>query len=731
MTTNNPLVGLRDIPDFAAIDAAHVEPAMTALLAEVEAGLERLEAEVTPTWDGLMTPLERLTDNLELAWSAVGHLLSVRNTDAMRKAYELMQPEVVRVSMRIAQSPRLFAALEALRADEAVWGGLDDAQRRIVEASLKDARHAGVGLEGDERTRFNAIQTELAALGTTFSNRVLDATKAWSMTLTEQDEVAGLPPSALALAAQQARAAGAEGATAESGPWRITLDHPSFAPFMQHSRRRDLRERVYRAYVARAAEFAPDAQRTDGDDAGQHDNREIIARILALRAEKAQLLGFPHFAALSLDSKMAASVDDVDALIGELRGASRDAAFAELDALRAFAAEPTSVDPDSTLPAQTEPLMNWDTAFWAEHLREARFGLTDELLRPWFPLPKVLDGLFALAERLFDVRITAADGQAPVWHEDVRFFRVLRAGPQGDEPVAAFFLDPYSRPAEKRGGAWMNECLGRSALLAPDGQAVRLPVAYLVCNQSPPVDGEPSLMTFREVETLFHEFGHGLQHMLTRVEHGMASGIRGVEWDAVELPSQFMENWCYRREVIDTISGHVETGEPLPEALFDKILAARQFMAGSAMLRQLYFATLDLALHRRGGAAGTADAVPADFGAIVQIQRATAADYTVIPPLPEDRFLCHFGHIFAGGYAAGYYSYKWAEVLSADAFAAFEEAGLDDDDAVRRTGRRFRDTVLAEGGARHPMEVYQAFRGRAPSTDALLRHNGLSAGRAA
>ena len=356
---------------------------------------------------------------------------------------------------------------------------------------------------------------------------------------------------------------------------------------------------------------------------------------------------------------------------------------------------------------EADDLRNWDVAFWAERLREQRYAYSDEQLRPYFPLPRVLDGLFALAERLFGVRVRAADGEAPVWHPDVRFFRVAD---EDGTPLAAFYLDPYSRPAEKRGGAWMDECVGR----APG----RLPIAYLICNQAPPVGDKPSCMTFDEVHTLFHEFGHGLQHMLTTVERPLAAGIRNVEWDAVELPSQFMENWCYHRETLLGLSSHVETGEALPDELFQKLCAARTFRAGSNMLRQLYFALLDLELHHTW----TPDGGESPF----DLQQRIAAHTTVIPPLPEDRFLCGFGHIFAGGYAAGYYSYKWAEVLSADAFGAFEDAGLGDPAAVASTGRRFRDTVLALGGSRHPMEVFRAFRGREPSTEALLRQSGLA-----
>lgn len=691
-TADNPLLDRTALlPRFPEILPEHVAPAMEQVLADVEREFEAFEAAVAPSWAHAVEPLERLNDRLERPWGVVGHFLGVRNSDALREAHEQVLPAVVQLGMRIGQSRPLFRALEALR-DGPDWASLDAAQRRIVESLIRDARLAGVALEGEARERFNEIQTELAELSTRFNNHVLDATKAFALTLRTPDEAEGLPPSLLALGAQLAREAGEEGATAENGPWRIGLDSPCFGPFLQHSRRRDLRERLYRAFVTRASR-------------GELDNAPLIRRILSLRAEEARLLGFGSYAEMSLSVKMAPDVAAVERLLEELREASHEAARRDLDDLRGFARERGAPEADD--------LQLWDVAFWAERLREERYAYSEETLRPYFPLPRVLEGLFRLAERLFAVRITPADGDAPVWHEDVRFFRVAD---EGGRPIAAFYLDPYSRPGEKRGGAWMDECVGRSRLLASEGD-VRLPVAHLVCNQSPPTDGKPSQMTFGEVNTLFHEFGHGLQHMLTRVDYGMAAGIRNVEWDAVELPSQFMENWLYHRETVRDLSGHVETGEPLPDALFDKILAARTYRAGSDMLRQLYFACTDLALH--AGYDPEGDESPFD------VQRRVAERTTVIPPLPEDRFLCSFGHIFGGGYAAGYYSYKWAEVLSADAFGAFEEAGIEDEAAVREIGRRYRDTVLALGGSRPPMEVFVSFRGREPNTEALLRHAGL------
>jgi len=693
---DNPLYrGSREptaLPAFDRIEPAHVEPAVRELLRELEVDLDALERSAEPTWSGLVDPLERLGDRLGRVWGVVGHLMGVRNSDALRASHDAVQQHVVDFRLRLGQSRALYDQLEALRAGDA-WPELDQGQRRIVEALLRDARHSGVGLEGAAKERFNAIAREQAELSTRFGNHVLDATRAWALVLRDPAEVEGLPDSWRALAAQSAAQAGEDGATPETGPWRLTLDLPSFVPFMQHARRRELREQAYRAYITRASR-------------GDEDNAPVIERLLALRQEEAELLGYADYAELSLASKMAPDVDTVLGLLEDLRRSSYDAAAKDHEELGAFAAAQ----------GETPELRHWDVSFWAERQREARFDYSEEELRPYFPLPVVLEGLFGLAERLFGVRIDAADGDAPKWHDDVRFFRVRDSG---GADVAAFYLDPYSRPGEKRGGAWMDECLARSSLFG-EGGGPRLPVAYLVCNQAPPVGDRPSLMSHSEVTTLFHEFGHGLQHMLTRVGYGLASGIRNVEWDAVELPSQFMENWCYHAPTVRSISRHYESGEPLPTELFEKIDRARTYRAGSAMLRQLYFGLTDLALHH-----GYRDRAEGETA--FDVQRRVARRTTVLEPLPEDRFLCSFGHIFAGGYAAGYYSYKWAEVLSADAFAAFEEAGLDDADAVEATGRRYRETVLALGGSRPPMDVFVEFRGREPRPDALLRHSGLAA----
>lgn len=692
-TTENPLLIGKGLPPFEAIKPEHVVPAVTELLAELEDSLSSLEEKVTPSWEGLVEPLDRITERLSWSWGIVSHLMGVKNSPELREADEEVQPQVVQFINQLNQSEPLYQAFKALREGEE-WQKLEPAQQRIVEAAIREAELSGIGLKGKQQKRLNKIQLELAELATRFSNHVLDATKAFSMTLTTQEEVNGLPPSLLSLAAQAARAAGEEKATPDKGPWRITLDYPSYIPFMQHSTRRDLREKLYKAFISRAS-------------SGQLDNTPLIERILELRQEKAQLLGFESYAELSLASKMAPGVAAVEKLLEELRQASYDAATQELAELREFAAKKGA--------DEAADLKHWDISFWSERQREEKFAFSAEELRPYFPLPRVLEGLFSLVKRLFSITVTAADGQAPVWHEEVRYFQITD---ETDTPIAYFYLDPYSRPGEKRGGAWMDECINRGRINEDGKVTTRLPVAYLVCNQTPPIDNKPSLMTFGEVETLFHEFGHGLQHMLTKVDYPGAAGINNVEWDAVELPSQFMENWCYDQPTLMGMAKHYQTGEPLPEHYYQKLLAARNYMSGTAMLRQLHFSLIDIELHHRYQP--DSEETPA------QVRHRIAQTTTILPPLPEDNFLCAFSHIFAGGYSAGYYSYKWAEVLSADAFAAFEDAGFENEEAIAQTGKRYRDTVLALGGGLPPMEVFKAFRGREPSTEPLLRHSGLA-----
>jgi oligopeptidase A len=702
-----------DLPKWSSITPEHVRPAITAAVAAANAEIDAIEAsfaEKTPTtWAELMDPLERLSERLSRPWGVVSHLKGVRDSEALREAYDACQPEVVTASLRIGQSRPVYDALVALAEDASAWSKLTPAQRRAVECEIRDAKLSGVALDGAEKERYNEIAKELSALSTEFSNNVLDATKAFEHVCEDKSDVVGLPKSALELAAQTAATRGGrEGANAEDGPWMFTLDAPSYMAVRMHAENRELREKVYRAYLARASEFAADA--AEGEDGKKKgDNAPLIERILTLRAEKAKLLGYDTFAEVSMAKKMA-TLASAESLLEDIRSRARPAAERELEEIRAFAAERGA-------PEAETGLMQWDVGFWSERLREARYELKEEDLRPYFQLPAVIDGMFALASKLFGIDVVAADGEVEVWHPDVRFFKVLDAATGA--PRAYFYLDPYTRPAEKRGGAWMDDVVGRSTAMAGPGGEVRLPCAHMVCNGTPPVGDKPSLMTHNEVTTLFHEFGHALQHMLTTEDAGPVAGINQVDWDAVELPSQFMENWCYDKKVLRGIGKHHETGEPLPDDLYDKLVASKNFGSGTRYLRQCHFAMTDLELHARYAPGGEGD--------VFAVERAVAEKTAIMPAIAEDRFLCGFGHIFAGGYSAGYYSYLWAEVLSADAFGAFEEAGLEDDDAVKSEGAKFANTVLSLGGGVAPLEVFKSFRGREPSVEALLRHNGLVA----
>ena len=755
-TVTAPLLVGEGLPAFGAITAAQVEEHIPELLSLLNGELDALEALLSQAlaagrlldWAEVMDPLQRLGEQLRWSWGVVGHLNGVCNSPELRLAHASQQAAVVEFGSRAGQSQAIFRALQTLErqhqaAHPGAPGRLDGTQQRILAAELRDMQLRGVGLEGEVQAAFNRASQELAELSTRFSNQVLDATNGWTLTLEDPAQTEGLPTSLTDQLAQAARAANlktADGAepSSEGGPWLLGLDMPRYVPFLKYSRNRSLREQLYRAHVSRAsgqggaADASSDTSSTSSTNetpkAGPLNNWPLIETILSLRGDQARRLGLANWAEVSLAAKMADSVTSVEALLEELRAAAFPMAEAELEQLRQCAARHGA--------PEASDLQPWDVSFWAEVLRQESFSLDSEALRPYFPLPAVLEGLFALCGRLFGIRIEAADGQAPIWHPDVRFFRVLEASggaasaadqdpqpgaPQAPsagtgQPLAAFYLDPYSRPGSKRGGAWMDECLVRS--LGPDGTPV-LPVAYLICNQSPPVGDSPSLMTFEEVETLFHEFGHGLQHMLTTVDRPQAAGINNVEWDAVELPSQFMENWCYDRATLLGMARHWQSGEPLPEAEFAKLQAARTFMGGSATLRQVHLALTDLRLHSEWS--------PGCGETPEQLHRRIATTTTVLAPIDADAFLCSFGHIFAGGYAAGYYAYKWAEVLSADAFSAFEDGGLENETQIQATGRRFRDTVLSLGGSRSPAEVFEAFRGRQPSTEALIRHSGLVA----
>ena len=696
-SATNPLLLGQGLPPYGQFTPEVIGTGMPELLGQLEAALTRHEAGLAtleaPTWGQVMDPLRHVEERLRWGWGVVNHLMGVCNSAALRHVYSQQQPAVVRFYHRLGQSRTLYKALQQLQQRHRDGDlPLDGAQQRILTAELRAMELQGVGLEPEQRQAFNAASTRLAELSTCYSNHVLDATGAWSLLLKEPQQVDGLPGSLRELMAAAAREAGHGEATAAAGPWQLGLDLPRYGPFLRYCRHPHLREQAYRAYVGRAS-------------TGDTDNHPLLREILTLRRQQARRLGYATWAQVSLVSKMAGSVEEIERLVEELRRPSQPAAAMELEQLRRLAREMGAPEGDALKP--------WDVPYWSERLRRRRFDLDSEALRPWFPLEQVLAGLFGLCERLFAIRILAADGEAPTWHRDVRFFRVV--DPEQNVPIAAFYLDPYARPGQKRGGAWMDECLVRQR---NERGGMVCPVAYLICNQTPPVNGAPSLMTFMDVRTLFHEFGHGLQHMLTTIDRPQAAGLNLVEDDAIELASQFMENWCYDRPTIMAMARHWQTGAPLPEAEFQKISAARTFMAGTAMLRQLSFAQGDITLHAHWQPDGE-ESPEATW-------RRIATALAALPPIAEDAAICSFEHLFAGGYAAGYYSYKWSEVLSADAFAAFEEVGLENEAAIRALGRRYRDTVLSLGGSQHAGAVFRAFRRREPSTEALLRHSGLA-----
>lgn len=687
----NPLLNQHEtIPSYHLIKAEHVAEAIEVMVSEVEKAVLKIESsDQLPSWQSVIEPLNLAEDWYARVWAPISHLNMVKNQDDLRVAYSNAQPKVVALGLKIEQSKKLYEKYKVIR-NSAEWQNLDNGQKRSIEKRILSAELSGISLEGKVRERFNEIERQLSNLSTEFSNNVLDSTKDFKLVISSQAECGGLTDSVKEMLAYSyalfnlpSDASVEKEVNPSEGPWLVTLDGPVFMAFMQYSNQRHLREKLYRAYVTRAS-------------SGTRDNSPIMEKILELRAEKSKILGYPSYAHVSLASKMAPSIDAVFSLLDELLKASLNPARAELKEMTELAQKGGHLG----------DLKQWDVAFWAKRLEEEKFNYTDEILRPYFPLGNVLKGLFKLTSDIFNVRVENADGDAPIWHKDVSFYKIFD---DSNSHIASFYLDPYSRPENKRGGAWMNDVVGRRVL----AKEFRAPVAHLVCNFTPPVAGKPSLLTFDEVETMFHEFGHGLQHMLTHVDYADVSGINGVEWDAVELPSQFMENWCYHKETLLGMAKHFETGETLPIDLFEKIYESRSFRAGMLTLRQLTFGLTDLALHMK------------DKPSIREIEQDIAKKTAIIPPLPEDRSLCSFSHIFSGGYAAGYYSYFWAEVLSADAFEAFQEVGLENKAAIAKVGTRFKETVLGLGGSRHPGEIYKMFRGRDPSPHALLRQKNL------
>jgi len=669
--TDNPLLEFSGLPRYADIRPAHVTPALDLLLVEARAAVARAE-QAPPAWDAFVAPLEDATERLGRAWGQVSHLHAVLDSAELRAAYNENLPKLTQFWTELGHNEALFAKYRALRAAPE-FSALTPARQRIVDNALRDFRLGGAELPASAKPRYAQIQDELAGLGAKFSENLLDATNAFSQVIEDEARLAGLPADIV----QAAKRDGEPG-------WKFTLHMPSYLPVMQYAEDRALREAMYRASATRAAEFGNPGL----------DNTPLIARILPLRREAAQMLGYPSYAELSLVPKMAESPAQVLDFLDDLARRARPHAERDFAELQDFAREELGL---SRLEA-------WDLSFASERLRQRRYAFSDQDVKQYFPEDAVLSGLFRLVETLYGVHVAPAD--APRWHDDVRFFEVRDAS---GALVGQFYVDLYARDT-KRGGAWMDEAMSRRRV----GDALQLPVVHVVCNFSRPVGAKPALFTHDEVLTLFHEFGHGLHHLLTRVDDLGVSGINGVEWDAVELPSQFMENFCWEWDVLRHMTRHVDTGEALPRALFDKMLAAKNFQSGLAMLRQIEFSVFDMHLHW-------------DFEAsagrgVLDLLREVRAKIAVIVPPDWNRFPNSFSHIFAGGYAAGYYSYKWAEVLSADAYAAFEEAREILDAA---TGARFRDEVLAVGGSRPAAESFRAFRGRAPSVEALLRHNGM------
>jgi len=676
--TVNPLLDFSGLPRYGLIRAEHVGPAIDQLLAENRGLIARLTAEGTvASWDEFAGPLENANERLGRAWGAVVHLHAVDDNAAIRDAYNANLSKVTLYRTQLAQDLGLYEKFKALRASSG-FEKLSRAKRKSVDNDLRDYRLGGAELAPEEKRRFAEIQEELAALEAKFSENLLDATNAFSLLITDPKDLLGVPEDVLEAAKEAARKEGREG-------WKFTLHAPSYGPLMQYAENRDLREKLYRAHVTRASEFGNP----------ELDNTPIIVRELRLRKEKARLLGYKSFSEFSLVPKMAESPEAALDFLNDLAARALPHARRDYAELEEFARAELGL----------EELSAWDVAFASEKLRGKRYAFSDQEVKRYFPEPKVLEGMFRLVEALYGILILP--DEAETWHPQVRFFRITDSH---GSLIGQFYLDPYSRET-KRGGAWMDEAITRQRI--PGG--LRTPVAHLVCNFPAAVGNKPALFTHDEVITLFHEFGHGLHHLLSRVDDLGVSGIRGVEWDAVELPSQFMENFCWERDVLARMTAHVDSGEPLPHTLYDKMLAAKNFQSGMQTVRQIEFALVDMHLHH--------DYDPAGAKAPLQLLNEIQAKVAVVMPPEYSRFLNNFSHVFAGGYAAGYYSYKWAEVLSADAYSLFEQNGVLDPG----TGARFRDEILAVGGSRPALESFKAFRGREPRIDALLRHNGMIA----
>ncbi len=678
---SNPLLENTTLPQFSKIKPEHIENAIDTLLAEAREVVDKqLQASNKYSWGNLVEPIENIEDQLNKTWSPISHMNSVVNTDELRDAYNACLPKLSEYSTEMGQNKALFNAYQYI-AKSAEFSNLDIAQQKIINNALRDFRLSGIDLSKEKQQRYKEISKELSSLSSKYEENLLDATNAWSKHITNVSELAGLSEIALAQAKQTAESQNKDG-------WVITLQFPSYIAVMTYADNRELRKEHYTAFATRSSEQGPDA--------GKWDNSQIMEDTLALRHEKALLLGFDNYAEYSLATKMANKPADVIDFLENLADKSLDNAKQDLVDLTKFAKEQYNID----------QLQTWDIGYFSEKMRQHFYQLSQEEVKAYFPATRVIPGLFSVVEKLYGLKISEiTDFES--WHPDARFFEIKD---EDNQLRGQFYLDLYARE-KKRGGAWMDDCVGRKK----SGDKIQIPVAYLTCNFTPPTGNDPSLLTHDEVQTLFHEFGHGLQHMMTKIDHLGVSGINGVEWDAVELPSQFMENWCWEKEALDLISGHYQTGEKLPDELFQKMLNAKNFQAGMMMVRQLEFSLFDFKMHQQY--------TPSKGGQIYKILNEIRDQVAVIQPPEFNRFAHGFSHIFAGGYAAGYYSYKWAEVLSSDAYSLFEEKGIFD----QETGKSFLHNILETGGSEDAMQLFVKFRGREPEIDALLRHTGIKA----
>ncbi|OIQ24956.1 oligopeptidase A [uncultured Vibrio sp.] len=679
---SNPLLSFTDLPPFSQIKPEHVKPAVEQLIADCREKIEQvLKDNTNPSWENLVAPIEEADDKLGRAWSPVSHLNSVLNSEELREAYESCLPILSEYGTWVGQHKGLFEAYKSLQASEE-FGSLTQAQKKCITDSLRDFELSGIGLPADEQHRYGEISKRMSELGSQFSNNVLDATMGWNKHISDEKELAGMPESAIGAAKAAAEAKELDG-------YLLTLDIPSYLPVMTYCDNQALREELYQAYVTRASDRGPSA--------GKWDNTEIIAEQLKLRYEIARILGFNTFSEKSLATKMAENPEQVLGFLNDLAVKAKPQGAREVEELRQFAEKEFGV---------TE-LNLWDIAYYSEKQKQHLFEISDEDLRPYFPEAKAVSGLFEVLNRVFGMSVKERDG-VDTWHDSVRFFDIFDGN---DQLRGSFYLDLYARE-HKRGGAWMDDCRGRR--ITENGE-LQSPVAYLTCNFNKPVGDKPALFTHNEVVTLFHEFGHGIHHMLTQVDAGDVSGINGVPWDAVELPSQFLENWCWEEEALAFISGHYQTGEALPKEMLEKMMAAKNFQSAMFILRQLEFGLFDFTLHTEFD--------PEVGPRVLETLADVKSKVSVLPSLEWNRFSHSFSHIFAGGYSAGYYSYLWAEVLSADAFSRFEEEGIFN----KKTGQSFLNNILEMGGSEEPMTLFKRFRGREPQIDAMLRHAGIEA----